>query len=1451
MRLVFELVVQDVNVSQELQKQRDLIKQLNKELQGVEQGTAEYSDLVNQIAAARIQVTQLTADQKELNRQFKESQLPKDSLAALRIEYSRLAEQIARLTKAERESAFGQNLVNRAKSLKDEINGIEQSIGRFTGSVGNYKIATEGLTAGFRNLFGVLSIGFGADVIVQEIGKVSDAIAEVQKTAQLSEKDARALAEQLRFRNTRTSLADQLQIGAIGGQLGIATDQLKDFTAATDVLNVALGDQFGNVETVTREFAGLRNVLTGFKTENVSDDILKLGNAVNFLEAQGAATAPVIVDFASRIAGAAVPLGATTEQILGLSTALAELNITPERGATAVQRLLIELAKAPEVFAKAIGEPAEQFTKLVQEDIVGALGVVAQRVAQSSKANTDFAKTLDDLGIGAQGAIEVFGKLGGSLDLVDKRIAESAESLTNANSVTAEFESKNNNAAAAVEKLKNSIINLFTGDFAQDAVEAFATALTAVTDTLADLPGFVEEYRAALLALSAALVIIQREQIGAAISGATQTRAWQILTNATVRTEAATKLLALTQKALPLVAVAVGVYALVKAFDSLTSSQDRAADNAERLANAQKDINEEAAKEITTAQQLIDVLKSETSTKESRADAINKLLEQYPEYLKGIDLEKASISELTKIQEGLNSQILKGVAERRKATEVNELLAKSVQDIFRAQQLRESRDFSQVTVSEVQQFVRTEDIGIQNVLNNSVKLNAVLKGLEERAAATRKQADDLAAAFDRAFDLKPDSERNISAAEQDQIDLQRQFSDRIKGFAKATQDGVASAANTIENLEQRIKALRLEFNKTEIGTPRFRELQKTIQELERQLNAARQTAKQADGDVRKSNNEREKELDAQLKRIIELRQAIRDLDAETITNEFDRREIELQNRRVSALEQVAVKRTEIEEKIKRQKGISTESDKEELRLIEEQTASIKAAFDQRGQEISEQRQKAIEDQKAELQRLSLEVTEIAAKNAERVAEIQAETVQAGINAEISDLKTNFDERQAELRRQLSEGQITRKEFDRLQIEAQEQFNVRSAELERRRFDRIKQINEQLRDAKIQAAQAALAAELEAINKAAAADIAKIRQRGAEQGIAPDDIAAQAAQREAKALKERERANIDYARTVNDANKSVTDSQIAALDAVNAKDKEVQDDKLRRIEEEARKRQQLREAILDSASSIANALISVERNNLQQVQNDRIAALDAEFEARREKAGNNAAQLEKLDKEYQKRRVEIEKQAARERKKIAIKEAVIQGALNVIKLLANPFAAAAAAVAAAAQIAIIASQEFAKGGRVKRLQPGIIKEQQNAPKTAGGDTVLVYAKPGEMFLNEEQQRKAVKLAGRDFFHKIGVPGVPINFNPGGIPGFSGGGVVFDFTPQIALPGESKYIVVQTEATFTDNQVDLLAERIANRTAIETSTATRQSVAQGLNDANRRNERELNLETQREV
>jgi hypothetical protein len=98
-------------------------------------------------------------------------------------------------------------------------------------------------------------------------------------------------------------------------------------------------------------------------------------------------------------------------------------------------------------------------------------------------------------------------------------------------------------------------------------------------------------------------------------------------------------------------------------------------------------------------------------------------------------------------------------------------------------------------------------------------------------------------------------------------------------------------------------------------------------------------------------------------------------------------------------------------------------------------------------------------------------------------------------------------------------------------------------------------------------------------------------------------------------------------------------------------------------------------------------------------------------------------------------------AAKEDKKIAIIQAIIQGALAVQRALASvPFpanllAAIPTGIAAAAQIATIAAQPLAEGGVVTGQR---VNQKQNIPTRSNGDNVLAYVKRGEVVLNQRQQ-----------------------------------------------------------------------------------------------------------------
>lgn len=176
MKLLFELVVQDANVGAKLAVLRSELREINTELRKVDQDSEAFQSLADEAAATRIEIDKLTEQQKALNREFKAAQVPADSLAGLRLEYSKLVVEISKLSKAERESDVGKELIKNAAGLKEQISAMEQEVGNFTGSVGNYKnsiVSAADALGGFGGTLGEQSAILSTAINLFEQGKTS------------------------------------------------------------------------------------------------------------------------------------------------------------------------------------------------------------------------------------------------------------------------------------------------------------------------------------------------------------------------------------------------------------------------------------------------------------------------------------------------------------------------------------------------------------------------------------------------------------------------------------------------------------------------------------------------------------------------------------------------------------------------------------------------------------------------------------------------------------------------------------------------------------------------------------------------------------------------------------------------------------------------------------------------------------------------------------------------------------------------------------------------------------------------------------------------------------------------------------------------------------------------------------------------------------------------------
>lgn len=319
--------------------------------------------------------------------------------------------------------------------------------------------------------------------------KLADSMADIEKSTGLSAESVQELVSGIHKLDTRTKNSQLREIAVALGQLGEPAT-VKGIQNI-DRLVVALGDEYdGGAEEITKDISILRNNLQDFKTGDYGEDVLHLGNALNVLGAEGLATAPVVTDIANRIAGIAGTFGVTSGQILGTAATFQELGIKSERGSTAFIRILQRMTRNVGAYAK-IAEHAgisqKDFVDLVNTDAVAALMKVAEGAKIAGNSNVAFSRILKDLEADGSGAGEVLSKLAVNSELYRSKIDLATKSLTENNSITEEFDKKNNNLAATMEKLGKWANRLFINSKIMDGIGKFfnwfAKGVGAIDDT--------------------------------------------------------------------------------------------------------------------------------------------------------------------------------------------------------------------------------------------------------------------------------------------------------------------------------------------------------------------------------------------------------------------------------------------------------------------------------------------------------------------------------------------------------------------------------------------------------------------------------------------------------------------------------------------------------------------------------------------------------------------------------------------------------------------------------------------------------------------------------------------------------------------------------------------------------------------------------------------------------
>lgn len=242
------------------------------------------------------------------------------------------------------------------------------------------------------------------------------------------------------------------EIVAAAGRAGIARNELKQFALDAAKMGVAFD--------MSAQQAGA--AMTGMRTifQLNQKDVVKLGDAINFLDNNMDATAAGMIEIANRAGSTAKLFGLTGQQTAALGATFLALKTPPEVAATGINAILLKLKTADRQSAQfraaldEIGYSAEGLKEAIENDAQGALIGFLEQVQKA-----------DDV----QGVLsELFGmeysddmaKLVDGLDQYKKAVDLSSQETAYAGAMQKEFDTRAATTANSFTLLTNRVNRL-------------------------------------------------------------------------------------------------------------------------------------------------------------------------------------------------------------------------------------------------------------------------------------------------------------------------------------------------------------------------------------------------------------------------------------------------------------------------------------------------------------------------------------------------------------------------------------------------------------------------------------------------------------------------------------------------------------------------------------------------------------------------------------------------------------------------------------------------------------------------------------------------------------------------------------------------------------------------------------------------------------------------------
>ena len=593
----------------------------------------------------------------------------------------------------------------RIRQIKEELNRMNSSL-----DVANTKSSAFGrlaqLAAEYTGMY--MLINRSRQIVTNAIQgnlALSDSISDIQKVSGLSEEAVKGLVGEIEKLDSRNAPSVLNNMAYAAGKLGIkGAENLLGFTRAADKLNVALKEYLGDGADGVVSLMKFANVMGTTEKYGVEQALIKTGSALNYMTQSTAAAADYMIEFASRFGPIARQARMTSGDVIGLASALDALAVNNEEAATSLQKFVIKVLSSPVHVAKALGMDADAAKEMVEtgksiELVEMALAKLGERAEKYGVSG--ITSVIGDIGSKgqAQRLIKTLATLANNTQMVGDYVTMANKAFTEGTSVIDEYNIKNQNAAAIMERMKNSWQKVLVNAEQVGIIKQLAEEFYIFSQRIQQTPLYMNAIKGTfvviiesvktlirllptllpLLMAMGSIKLIQTLGGWAQALGASVKALWGYIT--AIRTaETANEAFAISATKTGWGALLVVIGLVVAKIAEYISEQNEANRKAtefnktiKNLTESTEDFEKELYKEARQMNSLFDQLKAANEGTDRRRQLIAELNTKYGQYLSSLLTEKNNINEIKKAQEEANEALKQNIALRVKKGKIEEL----------------------------------------------------------------------------------------------------------------------------------------------------------------------------------------------------------------------------------------------------------------------------------------------------------------------------------------------------------------------------------------------------------------------------------------------------------------------------------------------------------------------------------------------------------------------------------------------------------------------------------------------------------------------------------------------------------------------------------------------------------------------------------------------------------